>query len=945
MSPIIHAVRRAGGLGAILLLPSGLSAQGAACPAREPAGSETVIGSDQANLPVDRLADLLALAPGVASLGTGELTVRAAGRNATTAYLDGVPVTPGRRDLAGPLLGGSYFGANGSGLGIGTNAYTEMRLTPGPGVAEFGDGRGGSVRVETVRGCPPDPAAPSLALKGSWATDAMFGTGHGLGFNRLTLNGDVASGRWTGGVAAVLEGQKSERLGLEQNDSPVYLSRGVDTTVTVTSPTGSRQVDVLGFTPSPGIRIPASAVSSYTLLGHVGFQLSDRHRVRLVAAGSQHQARHFDYENLYNPAQLGADRIASQLVTGSWFGRLRESEGLTLDLEAHLSWQRDQSTSGPLSPGSELDSRDPFGGFLVAPLGFRFDHDNFPVNEDLVRNFRTNTGRRSPYDLSNTTQYVLVDEFRNNAYGLAGFSESGGPVGLLTLAREDRLTGKAAGRLESGRHQASLGVEATRYRERYYSAQLISQVGAEAWLGSPKQVAAFGDYRLTLSGTTLEGGLRYDWFRSDASRPAFPRISSAPGFDPTHPAAGFVEDASHGRLNPSLRATTQVSPKVTGWLAAATRSQLPDFSAVYQGVNTDFSVTAPNQKYGTDLGFEQSTVAELGGQVRFGEQTEVEAALWARRDERLLEVEAVDQFDSLVQADAPVYRWRNTGYATARGVEARVTRRFGARGRAWLAYSYADASRDIPNVMLRSNGLPSASVRPHTLTGVVMLETSADDQTLGGVFRRTGVYATARVASGTGFTHCSVVSTLDIGVVSDQVCAHTFKGEYVEERMPAFSQVDLRITRGVPIGKSTLTLFADLRNLFNISSTVRVFLVSGNTRSSLARSTARAAAVSSLGIEGAANGVAQPDGSIDLSFGGTLDPRGACGGWVTAAGASAAPNCVYLIGAEQRFGNGDHIYTLEEQARAADAYYFVRYGQQAFTAPGRRVRFGAEVRF
>jgi hypothetical protein len=97
-----------------------------------------------------------------------------------------------------------------------------------------------------------------------------------------------------------------------------------------------------------------------------------------------------------------------------------------------------------------------------------------------------------------------------------------------------------------------------------------------------------------------------------------------------------------------------------------------------------------------------------------------------------------------------------------------------------------------------------------------MIETGPDEKALGGVFSRTGVYATARVASGTGFTHCTVPSTLDIGKVSDAVCSHTFKGEFEEERMPAFSQVDLKLTRGVPVGRTT-TLFADLRNLFNAS--------------------------------------------------------------------------------------------------------------------------------
>ncbi|MDH5283603.1 MAG: TonB-dependent receptor, partial [Gemmatimonadota bacterium] len=318
---------------------------------------------------------------------------------------------------------------------------------------------------------------------------------------------------------------------------------------------------------------------------------------------------------------------------------------------------------------------------------------------------------------------------------------------------------------------------------------------------------------------------------------------------------------------------------------------------------------------------------------------------WARRDEDLAQIDIVTQYDPLLMSDVGLYRWRSSGYATARGLEARVTRRFGRLGRAWLSYSYTDAERDIPNVALGVNGLPSASIRPHTLAGVVMIETGPDEKALGGVVSRTGVYATARVGSGTGFTHCTVPSTLDVGKVSDAVCSHAFKGEFEEERMPAFSQVDLKLTRGLPIGRTTLTLFADLRNLFNASNTVRVFLLSGKTTSSATRNTVLASDLASLGAEGSANGAQLPDGSIDLSFGSAVNPEGACGAWVTAAGASSPPNCIYLIRAEQRFGNGDHVYTPSEQTRASEAYYMVRNGLQNFTGPGRRVRFGAELRF
>jgi len=54
---------------------------------------------------------------------------------------------------------------------------------------------------------------------------------------------------------------------------------------------------------------------------------------------------------------------------------------------------------------------------------------------------------------------------------------------------------------------------------------------------------------------------------------------------------------------------------------------------------------------------------------------------------------------------------------------------------------------------------------------------------------------------------------------------------------------------------------------------------------------------------------------------------------------------VYLIRAEERFGNGDHIFDLKEQQAASEALYGVSRGENNFLAAPRRVRLGLEVRF
>ena len=57
----------------------------------------------------------------------------------------------------------------------------------------------------------------------------------------------------------------------------------------------------------------------------------------------------------------------------------------------------------------------------------------------------------------------------------------------------------------------------------------------------------------------------------------------------------------------------------------------------------------------------------------------------------------------------------------------------------------------------------------------------------------------------------------------------------------------------------------------------------------------------------------------------------------------AAPNCVYLIRAEERFGDGDGIFSVSEQQRASTAYYRSNFGRQAFLGAGRVARLGVRV--
>jgi hypothetical protein len=135
-----------------------------------------------------------------------------------------------------------------------------------------------------------------------------------------------------------------------------------------------------------------------------------------------------------------------------------------------------------------------------------------------------------------------------------------------------------------------------------------------------------------------------------------------------------------------------------------------------------------------------------------------------------------------------------------------------------------------------------------------------------------------------------------------------------------------------------------VRNLLNFTNVIRLFQGNNDINNAVEFTADSAIAISSLSGEANQNGVLDAEtGDIDLRFDGAS--AGGCADWQTAQGSPAAPNCVYLIRAEQRFGNGDGIYSPAEQTRAFSSYYGSWRNRNFFLDAPRRVRLGLEVNF
>jgi hypothetical protein len=925
-------------------------------------------------LPADRVDPLLALRPGISSTNLGQPSLRGSGPRDAALYLDGVPLLTGFRESA--LFRSGPFTALDARATPGTNALRVVEVTTGPLAASLGNGRAGAISYR--------PRIPTGPLRGTLRYETDEVSGSGVGFNRVEGSfGGAPSSHLSFFAAGVLEGQRGASYGFTADRAPVFVPMGVDTVVSVPDPSSSSGAMVpytvynyavsrggcAAFAGSAnggiadnygrscdGALTPGSTVSSYQLLGRASYALGLGASVTALALANQEQNRNFDYGNLENPQALTGNRGTSVVYALSLRQPLQRSPNGSVVLDAYISYQRDRELSGPLAPEAAADLDAPFGGFTISPLRHRFDFESFPVDEELVRNYRLNTpgSRRSPFDLENRAQYALVDRYRNNAYGLYNraapvpllFYDGGGPEGPLTLYRESRwVVGGAADWALSEQVSLRLGGELARHSIGSYSHNLTDQAFSDVYLEQPVRSALFLDGRLRLGPGSVSVGLRFDRYRTGARRAEFPVISTHPLFDPNDPDAyleTLPEDEAHARVSPRLQLGLPIGRTTTVRTGYAQQVQVPDLRQVLAGINTDINLTSVDQIFGSDLDFERTHLYEIGLHHRLGERTTLDVAAYLKQNRGSVVPRFVRLPDPTSASEANVLRYLNEGRENIRGLDVRLDRRFGSELSASIAYSYQNAVTTLVATTLSPEfEHPMAGSRPHLAAGVLAVQLPPDwrqGSTLGSIFKRLSVFATLRAASGTPYNECASRVAL-----SSESCFEVTSLNGA--RLPSYKQLDLRLTKGFALGGRTLTAYVDARNLLGTRNVLAVFSSTGETASPESESVHRAQALDEYAREAQISGALLPDGSMDLRFGGLSDPRAGCGTWMTEAGIPAAPNCVHLIRAEERFGDGDHIFDIAEQTRAANALYQVMRGEQNLTGAPRRVRLGFELTF
>jgi len=981
-------------------------------PRDEVTTKQRIDGDFSRALPVDRISQVLTLQPGVvANSSGGGISIRGGRRDQAATYIDGVPVTPGNRSSPGGVTGGNE-------IIVGVGGFEEASVTTGASSAEFGNAQSGIINIATRTG-----SNTGYSGNVSWETDEPFGKTMSTGFNRLLASFGGPLKVMNGlsfYVAGALTGERYSYGGRGSEAFPTFQLAGIDTTVAVPTTPGSATsdttfVDIQNFAVArgrcedfansvnpdiasnygadcQGARNPRNAQSVYSLQGKLNYSYGSGSRFSLLYMGSQDQTRGGLTFNT-NPSNIFGNASVNRIYQVNWTQNLSKSTERALALDASFSYQQDRFTNSPLTLASELGTRNKFGGFMIAPFDFVFDNESFPIDDSLIADYRSNAPgtRRSPYDLENTDQYRLADEFRNSPYALLGNSEKGGPTGTVQQNREDRLIGKAAVDWQFDRYnRLKFGGEYTRYHTVNYSHNLTSQAFSNAYNEKPIRYNGFIEDRLDLGDVVVVGGLRYDAYDTRASRPysldtvqtnptfgtyqPFPRISSYSDADGTYtlngqalPLVAFIRDEKHTYLSPHIQVAFPVTEKTNFRLSYAHQVQTPDFGLLLNGINTDLSITNTNNSYGNDLDFGRSITFEFGIRHAFSDDMVLDIAAYNKDQLSDATYRLVSRRDPTRNNSVDIRELTSGDFGNSRGVDLRLDRRIGSLFNGTISYSYSSAKNTgtDPNTYLvfgsrvvnaLSGGnqpppqaiAPTANSRPHNLAGAMSVSFPGDWQEgsiIGSVLQNVGLFATFRYASGTAYTKCETV-TGNENVFSGQVCSNGgFLNGLNSARLPTFKQFDLKATKSFGLGGLDMTAYLDVRNVLNFENILQVFVETDDVVNETDRELRVSNTLTDFRDEAADNAHLLGNDDIDLTFDG--DGASGCANWVTVQGDGGAPNCIYLIRAEERWGNGDGILSVAEQTTMAEANYYGPAGRgiHNFVGAGRRMRLGFEINF
>jgi hypothetical protein len=928
---------------------------------RDQVASKNIVTGEVINeLPVTDVQQVVRLQPGVVATGVKNgFSIRGGRSGEEAIYVDGVLVR--------------NFNSGQSNIDIGVNSLSEVDVLTGGFSAEFGEAQSGIINYVTRTGGARWQGAVSLS------TDEIMPKEWSRGLTRgeLSLGGPIGGGFGFFG-ALTAEGRKSGEFGKGWRDLPIYVAQGIDTVVSYSAADGSvSDVVIPEFVRyDEGGRVPFSNSDEYTADGKLDFSYGSGSRIFISAKTSRTQGRGLNLgtgtaispflgfggglTEFYNPNSYTGQRFNSHAFILGWTHNLVRSAESALGLDFKVARTVDRVNAGILDREFDLANRDPSFGFTFDDFEFLIDEDDFPVDEDLQRAIRTNdTDRGSLYGVGRG-DLSATQAFRMNPYGIFDYFNTGG-LGDNSFAylEEKQWQFRAAVDWQVNRfNRLRFGGDHTLIDVANATIGYESAFGAQFFVESPKRSSFFIQDRLDVGDIVVEAGLRYDRFDPNTDYPLTPayfRTDSLgnPANDPVTGLPTFARAPVRQRLSPRLGVSFPVTVNSTFRLSYGHFTQVPDLNEFYSRKNANFLVHRnqnSNVTFGRPLELGRTIAFEFGFRQLLGPDFVFDIAAYNRDKQSDVTARQII-IDDPTNPGVPqkINVFTNADFGNIRGLDLRLDRRFGRLFDAMLGYSYQDARNTgsdpftyinifsrletNANQLLGRVPTPAEAMRvteenrKHNITGNFALHFPADyDNRLLANF---GLSGTIRFASGTPYTRLAqsgsflLENNQGLGTTGAQLA----DDEMNTAALPWLKIFDLQVRKGLSVMGWRAQAFAMITNVLDLENITGVYATSGDVREERVFNQLIESHRSSLGGNALQN---------------EIDVRS-----LSAAGEGIANEVDLILAqrAEARFGNGDGLFTAEEQERAFRAALDFQFGPQRFIGAGRRVNLGIEINF
>jgi hypothetical protein len=711
------------------------------------------------------------------------------------------------------------------------------------------------------------------------------------------------------------------------------------------------------------------------------------------------------YPAIYNSDIVKGFRRKADIFSLGGFFTITQSADQQLALEVRGSYQVIGERSGAVDKRWYLDHQDPFAGVTFSDVRFSVPEDLQSMGLDVFHptDEYINAHRSGAIPADSTVAYPgragelwgpfqtlsgLSDPLRANPYGWSkGYHFTGQDNTALTVRDEEQWQVRASLDWQIGRfNRVKLGGE-------YFSSNLSSAEN-RMWIGrvvpdlaSPVVAGAFLQDRLDVGDLVLEAGIRLDYVdpkiemprtagfvynvpdslkagfvKWDADTQSFVPLFDEPcgGVSASNPNGtcieNFVETQSKTEWSPRLGASFPVTPTSTFRLSYGRFVQVPAFfgfssaagtTGLLRRNNVDLTDTRGVSR-SRDVDLPSTRTFEFGYRQLIGQDLVIDLSAFNKKQRgsltyRLLPFE--DPNNPGFYDDQSVLT--NDDFTESMGLEVKVDKAVGNLFLGNLSYSYLDARgtgsdpwtywRLIANQETNLSFLTGEPVEPpevllplelgrrHNISLTSSLAFPGDylaGTTAGAILRDFGVFAILTVRSGQRFTKIQNNGWGALAPPSVTGISETAIGAL---ETPWQTRIDLRFAKSFPIGRTwSIQAFVDWRNPFNLEATNRVFAETGNLVNEKAR----------IGWIAEATGDVRLDGDTEIR---DFD--------IMAESPEIDFNKYMLLRAEERYGNGDGIFTVEEQELSFGQDWEAWNGRYVLVDSNQNLRLGFRVAF